>query len=584
MVLGILTVVASYTTGTQTRDVAVIEGIVTRAGTREPIGGVTVELSAVSPGSASREVRLTATTLAGEFRFVDVRAGDYRLVATDPEGKYAPAEYLQRNPRGRGLVLPVGQGENIAGLRLEMTSTSSISGRILDDSGFPVGYARVFALETVFEQGRRILNVVQSVQTNDLGEFRLFWLLPGEYYLAAKPESAQRRNVYLTIYPPGYGGTTFEAVSPAILRRQLGNGDIVEEVDPFTYYGGTIDFQRARKVMLPAGASLTADIALANRVVTYRVRGRVTVASTGQAQQGATVRAIPLENSPQVVIPYATTNAQGVFEIAGVLPGRYVVFAVGNSAFTPLAREATVGWTPIEAGARNIENVTVALRSGFRVTGRIQIEGSPLNQRDLGLTGIRLELRRFPDIFGMPSALAPPAQAGPASGIPLADGSFLFDGVFGGDYQLMVSSLPPNSYVKSIRLGERDIAGTPFHMDEAPDRPVELTIGQDGASVDGLVVNKTQVPASNATVLLVPDPPLQDRTDLYRTATSDSQGRFNIRAVPPGTYTVMAWESVWQSRWLDPEFMRDQNGLGTSVRLDANGQAKITIQAGAELR
>src|SRR4030095_9296583 len=105
-------------------------------------------------GTTSGEVRLITTVEREEFRCTDVKPGDYRLVATHSNGKHAPAEYLQRDPRGRGLVLPVVQGQSVSGVRLEMTPTSSISGRILDAGGFPVGYVRVFALEAVYEQGR----------------------------------------------------------------------------------------------------------------------------------------------------------------------------------------------------------------------------------------------------------------------------------------------------------------------------------------------------------------------------------------------------------------------------------------------
>ncbi len=42
-----------------------------------------------------------------------------------------------------------------------------------------------------YHEGNRLLNFIQAVQTNDLGEYRLFWLPPGRYYVAARPEDSQ---------------------------------------------------------------------------------------------------------------------------------------------------------------------------------------------------------------------------------------------------------------------------------------------------------------------------------------------------------------------------------------------------------
>jgi hypothetical protein len=570
IVVGALTAAVSQISATQiVSNSSVVEGVVANAGTSEPIDGVTVELSAASANPASGDIRLVATNERGEFRFTDVKTGDYRLVATHSNGKYAPAEYLQRNPRGTGLALSIAQGQRATGLRLEMTPTSSISGRILDSAGFPVGDARVFALETVFKHGNKILNIVETVQTNDLGEFRLFWLLPGEYYLAAKRESPHRRTVPLTINPPGYGATSEEAVSPAIVRRQLESGEVSEEIDPITYFSGTTDFQKAAKITLPAGGSLTADILLASRVVTHRIRGRV-LDDAGQRLAGTTVRAIPLKNGPQVVIPYGTTNSAGVFEIAGAVPGEYSVFAVANSTFNPLARGAVTGWTSVEVGSTDIENVTVTMRPVLSITGRIQVEGGAVSQIAT-LRRIAIELHRNPDIFGMP--------AGPGPANPSADGVFRFDSVSAGYFQLEISSLPPDAYVKEVRMGQQDLLGVPFKVEDSTVLPVDVTIGLDGATVDGVVVNSRQSPIANATVVLVPDAPLRDRSGAYRTGSTDTQGRFSIRAVPPGRYTAVAWDVVEPGSWYDPELLSGRAGTGTPVRLDSGTRANVRIQA-----
>jgi hypothetical protein len=45
---------------------------------------------------------------------------------------------------------------------------------------------------------------------------------------------------------------------------------------------------------------------------------------------------------------------------------------------------------------------------------------------------------------------------------------------------------------------------------------------------------------SGASLALVPDPP-QGRLQSYRTGLADEYGQFQIRGVPPGRYTLIAW-------------------------------------------
>src|SRR5262245_33603673 len=106
----------------------------------------------------------------GKFVLKNIPEGRYRLVATRAGGTLTPAEYGQREPKGRGTTFELTRGQSLAGIRLTMVPTGSISGRVWDADQDPVPNARVMALEAVYENGRRKLNTVQAVRTNDLGE------------------------------------------------------------------------------------------------------------------------------------------------------------------------------------------------------------------------------------------------------------------------------------------------------------------------------------------------------------------------------------------------------------------------------
>ena len=161
-----------------------VQGVVVKAESGEPQAKATVELRPERE-QAGVMPPVTPTDVDGTFLFRGTPPGRYRVIATRPG--YAQTEYGQHTPNGAGEVLVVGPGRGVNDVRLEMIRTASISGRIVDRSGQPKGNASVQALTATVSEGRRDLSVVRSVRANDLGEYRLFWLPPGEYYVSAAP-------------------------------------------------------------------------------------------------------------------------------------------------------------------------------------------------------------------------------------------------------------------------------------------------------------------------------------------------------------------------------------------------------------
>ena len=164
-----------------------IEGTVVKFGAGEPIAAADVSLQMLpGPGAILSPPSIIQTTTDGKFSFRNLAPGNYRLVALRAEG-FVVAEHGQRTPNGRGRPVPVAEGQQVAGITLAMMPTGSISGRIVDRDGEPLGRAQVQALQATYREGRKILKIVQSVQTNNVGEYRLFWLPPGSYYISARP-------------------------------------------------------------------------------------------------------------------------------------------------------------------------------------------------------------------------------------------------------------------------------------------------------------------------------------------------------------------------------------------------------------
>jgi hypothetical protein len=199
---------------------------------------------------------------------------------------------------------------------------------------------------------------------------------------------------------------------------------------------------------------------------------------------------------------------------------------------------------------------------------------------------MRITLSHDPDLVGLPGA---------SQGAVQANGTFCLANVAQGDYRVYVppllntfqwgtSTLPPvlqNAYVKSIRLGGADLLSTGLRLNFAPQEPLEVLIGS-GAKLSGTVINDKRESVVNATVALVPTSS-RERLDLYRTTTSDKDGRYKMQGIPPGSYRAFAWEDVERDAWQDPTFLSLIEGRGTTVQVSEGMQADadlIVIPAG----
>src|ERR1041385_1242532 len=114
---------------------------------------------------------------------------------------------------------------------------------------------------------------MKSALTTDRGEYRLFWLPPGEYYVSTIASTA-RVNELLQIALVG-------GVAPTGPKP-------VETYAP-VYYPGTTDAQAATQVKVRPGGDLGGIDFTLVRVIPRKIRGVVVDAATGQPVKSANV-------------------------------------------------------------------------------------------------------------------------------------------------------------------------------------------------------------------------------------------------------------------------------------------------------
>lgn len=560
---------------------ASVEGIVVKLGTNDPISGVVVELSkpSTTPGTPPEAVTVI-TGDDGKFAFRSLAAGEYRLVAAKPGGTYNPARYGQRNPRSPGTPLTLSAAQIMKDVRLEMAATGAISGRVYDRNGEPVAYARVLAMQDWYHEGNRLLNFVQAVQTNDRGEFRLFWLPPGRYYVGARPEDPQTAGTTSFVNTPDRVAQYFEEVSSIPpLSRTIVDNEVVLETYELTFYGGQTNPLRAQPIDLQPGTTVPGiDIPLSGGTVRARkIQGTVVNGATGQPAPNAYISALPRIFMASRVAPNTTADANGRFTIRGLTSEGY------NLHFRTGAGNL-FGFQAIDAGTADIENITLVAKPGVPINGKISFDGRPLGDNDPDLPRMLIRIVQDPGIAGVPT---------PAPATPAGNGSFTVQNVgpLGWDFEIYVAgNRPPGTYVKSIKLGTQDILNTKFypevgdsqrgglHVDGPVDQPLEIVLGLGTGTIEGVAVDAKQQPAPYRTVVLLPDVPLRHRFDLHRTTTSDTAGRFRLQNVTPGSYKIFAFDNIAAGAWEDITLMQGYEGGGRPIRVQESGKETLELR------
>jgi beta-lactamase regulating signal transducer with metallopeptidase domain/protocatechuate 3,4-dioxygenase beta subunit len=572
-----------------------IEGMVVRLGSNDPVSEVDVELRRVEgtpsvpllplvlppgnygPGAIVRptypnpaDIANARTKSDGRFIFTNLKPGTYRLQAARAGGAYFPAEYGQRSPKGKGYDFPFVEGQAMRDVRLQMAPTGSISGRVLDADGQPAARVRVMALEATYSLGERKLGIIQAIQTDDRGEYRMFWLPPGQYVIAARQEDPRRQTLQLFITPPG-SKEGYETYSQAPLTfRTLENGTVIEETFEAVYYGGDGDPQNARTIDLPPGGSVTGiDMNIAgSRVRTRHVRGTL-MDPSGARVPGVTVSALPRNSGPSMVAPTAITDATGTFDLAGVGTGAYTLRG---------ALPGFAGYALLAPGESDVDGLTISMSLGFRLQGKITIDGRAPGSPSPELAGVTVRLENT--VSGLPGA---------GSGAINGD-SFTMSVPQAGLYRVLVNPLlapynsnpalrpavPPdlqNAYVKTIRFNADDGLSGPVNLTPQAGQ-LEVVVALNGGTIEG-VVRERQAPAANAVVVLIPV--ARGRFDLYRVSNSGGDGRFRMRAIPPGEYRLFAWEYVEDGAWFDAAFMRGRESGGRAVRINEGSNPDISL-------
>ena len=165
-------------------ELCTIDGIVRNHLTGEPLKKVNILLNRFGDSRTITQPSTTTTNAEGKFAVKGLEPGQYRMSADRPG--FARGEYGARpGAMIGGTTLSLEKGQSMKDIEFRLSPHSVITGRIVDEDGEPIQYANVQLQRNRYYQGKKQLLPSNSASTNDLGEYRIFGVPGGKYYLSA---------------------------------------------------------------------------------------------------------------------------------------------------------------------------------------------------------------------------------------------------------------------------------------------------------------------------------------------------------------------------------------------------------------
>ena len=466
-------------------------------------------------------------------------------------------EYGQRSFVGRGVPIHFAAGQSMKDVIAELTLTGAVSGRIVDVDKQPLEGVPVRLLRVSYDDsGVRQLQVAGLGNSDDRGEYRIYFVMPGSYYVGA--------------------GT--------LLQNGALNGDV-----PYTYstmyYPGVADPQLATPVNIVPGATRSGIDFNLSKAANVRVRGRLIDAATGAPPRAPSSFYLAYYGSPgessTIGSGKVTYTRDGTFEFRDVPPGLFRMYASITVSGEPIRTSAPVpmrfGQMNIMVGNSDVEGLALTLSPGGSIPGRVSVEG----KADFDLKSVFASRVQYPTL-GLFLLSGGGLSMGFESQKPWAevnpDGTFRIENVVPGDFSLqLANSLRPGLYIKDARFDGMDILSQPLHFTGKETGSLEIILSPNVASLEGVVTDNRRALVPGAQVVLVPKR-FRYRTDLFLTAVTDQDGRFILSSIAPGDYSLYAWEAIEDYRWFDADFLKGDEPFGQSIQLSESSRQSVTLK------
>jgi hypothetical protein len=498
----------------------------------EPVAATEIAIALVSQHT---QVESAVSDSNGRFVFQDIAAGKYVLSAR--RRGFPLQEFEAHGPFSTAIA--VGPGKNSTDLVFRLKPEASISGRITDEQDDPVRSASVMLFARSVEGGERAINLRARATTDDQGSYHFGHLPAGDYYIGVSAR-------------PWYAVSDNSGGSRAPQRAAEGNPEL-DVAYPTTYYRQSIEPEQANPIRLGWGDRISADVMLrAVPALHLRLTSQDTASLAGidEAMLKQT-----LLGGTEVYMETQTVNiGPNAVEISGVAPGRYDLGVVSRKEKNGIGT-TTARHQPLSVTASGDVDASAGSEMAS-ISGTIVFETQPPPPAD----SISVEFRN--------------QESGQSLDIPLStQAEFEFPELRPGHYDLVLLN-SGGVVLKSIAAAGARVTGKSIEITGNSRVRLTLIASQGTGRIEGVVVRDSK-PVGGAMVVLVPHDPANNWS-MFRRDQSDSDGSFDLTAVTPGSYTLVAIENGWDLEWANPAALEPYLAQGQpvdvapGVRLTAN--------------
>jgi hypothetical protein len=485
-----------------------IAGTIVSSLTGTPLGKARVSL--FDTGNPANEVWMI-TSENGRFEFGSLKSGKFSLQGA--KRGFIPAAYEQHEQFSTAIV--TGADFNTENLVLRLTPLALLGGKVIDESGDPVRNASLILYLENHQAGMNRITPADNASTDDQGSYEFAALTPGNYFLsvAARP--------WYAVHPVSSPSERSGNSSPGVARS-------LDVAYPTTYYNGATDADGATPILIKGGDHLRVDIHL-NPVPALHLVFLV----PNDGQQGFSTPVLQkrvFDSLEFVQSEGAQFVAPGVFELTGVPAGRYSV-RLQEPKSGQLQQSTEMDLTK---DGQELDTFRSEPAAKVKLSVKMPRQEPFPKQFYLALQDSRRQVVAFKSVDA----------AGEAS----------FEDLPAGKYTILVAS--PTKPYSVVRASSQGVEISGHDLNVTPGASLDLTVFLVGGvvTVEGFA-KRGDKPVAGVMVALVPNDP-ESHLEMFRRDQSDFDGSFVLRAVIPGSYTIVAVEDAWGFQWQQPGVLR----------------------------
>jgi hypothetical protein len=518
----------------------------------------------LAPGALALTSQTAALTdAAGHFSFKDQAPGKYTIRAVldgffGPPANGFPASNATK-------TVTVEAQKQVPATDIFMSRGGIISGRLRDPNGQPASSITVSATRVTYSNGRPQWSAVVSKPTDDQGNYRIFWVAPGEYYVGITPRAIAAipgpQDTWAKTFFPGVTDPTAATLLTIKDGGEIAGVDFSVQSKALT---GTFKIigRALNPLAVPNPTSGIVDRSVSSFVLSPREPGILDSINPPSFANSLAVAARPngefeLRNVPPGsydLIPYYMAPVPPPVQPA-LPPGAAPPPAPAPvQPVPPASRRYNIGRARVDIRNSDVDGISVDIERGTEIRGKVVSQGTTAVPAEK----IKIILHSQDTI---PEAFA--TITGPIS--VDSTGEFSAPDLPKARYSLQLSGLPETAYVADIRQGGTTIFDAGLTVGNQPGASIDIVVDVNGATIEGSVQGADKKPFPNATVVAVPPANHRQNAMMYKTAQTDDKGSFSMKGVPPGEYTIFAWESVPSTAWMNSEFLSKYQAHGRLI-------------------